>query len=100
MNTTTQATPTVGMAATVCYMTDRHAATVIKVSPSGSKVTVQEDTATRVDTNGMSDIQQYTYAPNDKGEIHVFFRQGDGSYATRGKRLTLGTRRSYFDFSF
>lgn len=36
------ATPAVDMPATVCYYTDRHAATVIAVSPSGSKVTVHE----------------------------------------------------------
>lgn len=99
-NTKATPTPVVGMAATVCYLTDRHAATVVKVSASGSKVTVQEDTAKRTDANGMSEMQTYEYTANPQGTLHVFHRQGNGTYATRGTRLHLGDRRTYHDFSF
>jgi hypothetical protein len=74
--------------------------TAIKVSPTGAKVTVREDTATRTDGNGMSDQQQYEYTPNPDGELHIFHRDAEGKYRGRGKVLVLGTRRTYHDFSF
>ncbi len=91
--------PTVDMPCTVCWQNDRKAATVIAVSPTGSKVTVREDKATRTDKNGMSDSQQYTYERDPAGARHVFHRRSNGSYQTRGKRLSLGERSSYHDFS-
>lgn len=93
--------PFVGQPATVCWITDRHAATVVAVSASGHKVTVREDKATRTDTNGMSDCQDYTYEPNPEGVEHTFYRRADGKYGRKGgKGLVLGTRRSYHDYSF
>ena len=92
--------PTPGTPCTICYLTDRHAATAIKVSPTGAKVTVREDTATRTDGNGMSDQQQYEYTPNPDGALHIFHRDAEGKYRGRGKVLVLGTRRTYHDFSF
>ena len=95
-------TPTIGMPATVCYYSDRHAATVIAVSKTGRKVTVQEDTATRTDTNGMSECQTYTYSADPAGRVHVFYRNKHGEYGGRrqGVRLSLGVRSSYHDYSF
>lgn len=93
-----QPAPAVGLGCTVGYYEDRHAATVIAVSPSGAKVTVQEDRATRTDKNGMSQTQSYSFERSTDGAVHVFHRQGDGSYATRGKRLTLGVRSHYHCF--
>jgi hypothetical protein len=95
-----QPTPTVGMPATVCYWTDRHAGTVIKVT--AKTITVQEDTATRVDSNGMSENQDYTYERNPNGRITVFRQNKAGAWrgANRGPGLVLGHRRSYHDFSF
>lgn len=55
----------VGDGATICYYTDRKAATVI--AKTAKTITVQEDTATRVDKNGMSDSQAYSYAANPNG---------------------------------
>ena len=99
----------VGMGATVMGYTDRRAATVIAVSPSGHKVTVRLDKATRTDTNGMSEDQTYDYAPDPEGEVKVFYRDrnyriagekhGYGNRA-KGGRLMLGCRRSYHDYSF
>lgn len=93
-------TPVVGMACTVCWVTDRSAATVIAVSRTGAKVTVREDRATRTDTNGMSECQDYTYEPDPNGTQLTFYRRGNGSYGMGGMRLVLGHRRSYHDYSF
>jgi hypothetical protein len=92
--------PTVGMAATICYYSDRAAATVVYVSETGYKVIVKEDHAVRVDNNGMSEIQKYEYTPNPLGREHVFYRNQHGDYAQRGKSLHLGDRRAYHDYSF
>lgn len=93
--------PYVGQPATICYYTDRHAATVVHVSPSGHKVTVQEDKAHRADNNGMSDQQSYTYERDSEGAVKVFYR-GKRGYGARGGgiRLALGVRHSYHDYSF
>jgi hypothetical protein len=98
----TTSTPTIGAGCTVCFYTDRHAATIIDVSATGYKVTVREDKATRTDTNGMSECQNYEYAPDPEGAVHVFFRNKTGAYGSRkgGKRLALGDRRAYHDYSF
>ena len=88
------------MPCTVCYLTDRHAATVIAVSLTGRKVTVREDRAIRTDSNGMSDQQAYRYLEDPNGQVHVFYRDASGHYKARGRYLTLGQRSSYHDYSF
>jgi len=91
--------PSVGDACTVCYIADRHAATVIAVSPSGSKVTVQEDKATRTDGNGVSQTQIYTYERDPKGKVHVFYRRAHG-YAQDGIALRLGEREEFYSYEY
>lgn len=88
--------PVVGMAATVAIGTDRHAATVVEVSPSGHKVTVRQDKATRTDANGMSESQSYKYESDPNGKLYTFYRRGDGKYG----KLILAARRTYHDYSF
>lgn len=95
--------PLVGMGATVSYVTDRHAGTVIKVSKSGAKIVIREDRTTRTDDNGMSECQSYTFAPGAEGEGHEWtaHRCADGSYRTTGgQRVTLGVRSAYHDYSY
>lgn len=93
---------TVGMGATVCGWSDRHAATVIGVSASGYKITVQRDKAVRTDANGMSEAQNYSYERDPNGAIQTFYRNSDGRYAnrTKGGRLVLGQRNEYYDYGF
>lgn len=96
--------PVVGMGATILCWTDRHAATVVKVSPSGKTVWVQEDTATRTDSNGMSEVQTYEYTANPAAPLKAF-RLGkhgwrEAGSGGKGNALALGVRRSYHDFSF
>ena len=91
--------PEVGMGCTIQMHSDRHAATIVGVSPSGKTVWVQRDNATRVDTNGISEIQEYTYSPNPNAAIQCF-RLRNGSWKSHGLYLLIGIRREYFDYCF
>lgn len=91
-------TPEVGMGATILMWTDRHAATIVKVTPT--QVHVQQDKATRVDKNGMSDSQDYTYEPNPEAPIQVFRKTKRGWRDRSGQGLGIGYRCEYYDFSF
>ena len=104
--------PEVGMGATVCGWTDRHAATITNVVryKSGERrgeireVHVTYDIATRVDTNGQSESQRYTFETDPDGFEVEFTRRADGRYvlkgATSGRRLVIGHRDHYYDYSF
>ena len=84
---------------------DRNACTVIKVI-SPKEIVVQEDTATRTDSNGMSDSQDYSYAPNPIGCIYEFTKRKNGRWVRKGESLgdgtglRLGDRDAYHDYSF
>jgi hypothetical protein len=100
------ATPEVGMSATMVGWTDRRPATIIAVSASGKKVTVREDKAIRTDSNGMFDAQSYTFEPDENGiERSYSLRAGGrwvqvGQSAKGGARLAIGARSKYHDYSF
>lgn len=63
--------PTVGMGATHVMHSDRHAYTVIAVSPTGKRCIVQRDKAIRTDQNGMSDAQSYRFEADPQGALRV-----------------------------
>lgn len=93
--------PEVGMGATIYFWTDRRAATVTKVSPSGKTIELQEDKATRTDNNGMSEMQRYTFERDPNGGIHLARLRKNGTWKTAtGNGVTLGNRSEYYDFSF
>lgn len=108
------AEPVVGMGATILHWTDREAATVVEVGPGW--VVVRIDIATRIDNNGMSDAQRYSYTADPEGGSYLFKRAKDGTWrAARrsdagrivflepkggGNRLMIGVRDHYHDFSF
>ena len=98
--------PEVGQGATLLLWSDRKPATVVAVSRSGLKVTVQEDRATRTDENGMSESQSYTYERDPEGWTYTFTLRKNGSWVEEGSkmrsgtRLALGRREKYYDFSF
>jgi len=98
------AVPVVGMPATVLCWTDRHAATVTWVSPSGKTCRVRECIAKRIDKNGMSECQEYEYSENLAAPEREFRlgKRGWREAGTRGKGngLSLGHRSEYHDFSF
>lgn len=96
-----QPVPRVGDGATICMYTDRHAATIVKVTPT--QVHVQQDHAVRIDQNGMSESQEYAYAFNPEAPIKVYrYSKARACYrdATGGSTLAIGHRNSYHDYSF
>ncbi len=92
----------VGMGGTYVMWTDRKAVTVVEVSRTGHRVVTQDDTATRVDSNGMSDAQRYEFSRDENGTLRTFTRRKDGAYRETGgtSRLLLGARQHYYDYSF
>ena len=99
--------PAVGDGATIMHYSDRSAATVTKVTTSRRGVVtvfVKGDTATRTDSNGMSEMQDYTFTPNpDAAEIAVKLRKHNGRKVWRtagGAGIAFGHRGAYHDFTF
>lgn len=90
--------PHVGMGVTMLGWTDRNAGTVVKVTPKTCHV--QADKVTRIDDNGMSEQQEYTYEPNPQGAITVFRKTKRGWKSAYGTYLRLNGRNTYRDFSF
>lgn len=100
------AEPVVGMGATILLWTDRHAATVVEVSASKKRLSIQRDKATRTDKNGMSDSQAYSFEPNPEAHRETYTLRRNGAWVVlgggqkNGRRLKLGARSEYRDFSF
>lgn len=97
--------PVLGMGATICLWSDRHACTVVYVGKTGKLVQVQYDKAIRTDSNGMSDSQQYRYQRDPDGIVETYTLRKNGAWVRQGDpmsgtRLSLGVRRSYHDYSF
>lgn len=97
----TKLVPVVGMGLTVTLYTDRITFTIVSVSASGKSFKATRDTVERIDTNGMSDSQDYKYTPNPQGEV-MEFRLGHktGYYKCKLGKASLGVRRYYHDYSF
>ena len=92
-------TPEVGMGATILAWSDRHAATIVKVTKT--QVHVQRDKVIRVDTNGMSEMQTYRYEPDPEASVEVFRLTKKGYRATGGGfALRIGDRQHYHDYNF
>lgn len=92
--------PEVGGGATICHYSDRDAATVVRVSPSGKTAWIQQDVATRVDKNGMSESQEYAYERDPGAPILKVVRTKKGWKIAGGSRVAFGHRSKYHDFSF
>lgn len=94
--------PVIGMGCTIHGYTDKTPATIIDISVNGKKITIQEDTFTRTDSNGFSECQEYAYSPNSDGDIHTATLRKTGRYQISKSKsvVSLGERRRYFDFSF
>lgn len=94
--------PVVGMGATIIHWTDRTPATIIDVSMSGKKILLQEDCSIRIDSNGMSEDQSYSYERDINGVIYSASLRKDGKYKITGTNtvIAIGNRRKYYDYSF
>ena len=106
-----QPEPTVGMGATILCWTDRHPATIVAIVDG--ILTVQEDNHKRIDSNGMSESQDYEYTRNPTGATYYFRAGKDGKWQEVVKNentgrwnrsasagLRIGEREKYHDFSF
>lgn len=99
---TTSDVPSVGTGATIRIGSDSYPATIIQVTRNGKRIVLQEDNATRTDSNGMSELQDYTYETNPNGTTHIATLRKDGRYRLVGEQIpvSIGIRRKYYDFSF
>lgn len=89
----------VGDGVTLCYYSDRHAYTIIK--RTAKSITIQQDKATRIDNNGMSEDQDYTYERNYNGSIKVArWSEKKGCFMVGGCLRVVNGRGEYYDYSF
>lgn len=112
-----QPRPHIGMGVTLLSWTDRHAATITHVWKKGkyTYINTAQDTAKRIDSNGMSECQEYEYKMNILGaqntfrcelpdgkweEVYINRETGRWKKYNGGKGLRLGVRESYHDYSF
>ena len=105
-------TPAVGGGATVCHYSDRTACTVIRISPSGKTLWMQEDTAVLDDwkpefvAGGFgghcvnNTEQTYQYSPNPDGATHRASHRKDGGFRTTNGELVIPGRRQFHDYNF
>ena len=106
--------PQIGMGATVCGYSDRHACTIIGIDQPRGIVHLRQDKATRTDSYGMSDSQEYSYEADENGKLYSFkyfpkknkwfeveFNPKTNRFIKSGTMgLVLGERDEYYDFSF
>lgn len=92
----------IGMGGTIYMHSDRIPVTLIAFSSSRKTLVFREDKATRLDNNGMSEIQEYSYEQDPEGAIYSARLRKDGKYKLSGSKtiVHLGTRRRYYDYSF
>ena len=90
--------PEVGMGATLLMWTDRHAYTIVKVTRC--QVHARRDKAIRIDTNGMSEAQDYRFERDDTQPVEIFRLRKNGAYHGKAGRLRIGDRCAYHDYSF
>jgi hypothetical protein len=98
------ATPVVGMGATRCGHSDRHAYSIVEIK-SPRCIIVQRDKATRTDKNGQSESQSYTYEADPEGEKVTLTLRIDGRWREKGEGKgsagwLIGERMEYYDYSF
>jgi hypothetical protein len=79
---------------------DRYSATIIDLSESGYKITVQYDRAVQSEDFDYYNNQHWLFRRDPEGEIKVFFRNKLGNYHKGSARLHVGHRSHYLDPSF
>lgn len=101
--------PEVGMGATEILYSDRHAGTIVATKAVRGKVVRVDwtrDEAIRVDENGRSESQSYCYKLDPFAPIEVFTLRKNGAWVKagqsmrNGRRLAIGKRDEFYDYSF
>jgi hypothetical protein len=101
-----QPIPALEMGATMLHWTDRTACTIVMVGGSGKRIGVTRDKVTRIDSNGMSEDQDYAYETDRGATVEYFTLRKIGAWVKEGEtmnggtRIRIGDRRHYHDFSF
>lgn len=91
--------PNVGDGISLVAGSDYYPYTIIEVSESGKRITVQADKARRIDSNGLSESQDWEITPNPEGESYALSLRKDGYFHKVGEsmewwnRWYLGRRR-------
>ena len=100
-----QVTPEVGMGATYYVGSDRYPFTIVEVVNEKTLV-IQADEFKRIDKNGFSESQEYTYSPNPEARKIVITKRKTGRWVEKGQSSDCGSgygighRRAYQDPSF
>jgi len=94
--------PKEGMGATINRWSDRTPCTIIKLSPSGKAIWIQEDRSLRCDENGVSEDQDYLHLRDEDGLTYKATLRKDGSYRLVGQTQTVSidVRAKYHDYAF
>lgn len=109
-----QPEPFVGMGCTVLGWTDRHAATIVRMSSDKKEFTVRRDHAKVIAGSQHDGSAQYEYSANPDGRETTFKLDRAGTYRQvrlnerdnwvfvqgGGKGIRLGEREEYYDPSF
>lgn len=93
--------PEAGMGCTRLSYTDRDPYTITRVHKNGKRFWMKADNYTRLDQNGMSESQEYSYTLNvDNPECEVRLRKDGRWCIVKGPCVSIGYRRRYYDYSF
>lgn len=98
--------PEIGMGATERVGSDCYAYTVIAVSESGKRATIQRDRAIATKDNSYTEAQEYRYEANTEGVTKEVSLRKNGTWYTVGQPIewytgvTMGHRRYYQDPSY
>lgn len=109
-----QPTPVAGMGVTFLHWTDRSPGTIFRVFTVGNTkyIETRDDDYKRIDNNGASEEQEYTFKTLVNGHKRYFrvgrsglweqVRQNDKGRWVKagGPGLRIGSRGAYHDFSF
>jgi hypothetical protein len=101
----------IGDGATIQMYSDRRAATIIKISPSGKTIAIQEDHAELLNRNelkinpggfsaNIQGGQKYSFKPDIYGTIRRARKRKDGKWYSQGNRIIIGERQHFYDFNF
>lgn len=97
--------PVVGMGATLCYVTDTHPYTIVRVIDVKT-IEVVEDEYKVVKGNTHDGSAEYEYSPG-KGKSEIYTLRRNGKWVRQGEssakgctRLLPGIRRKYYDPHF
>jgi hypothetical protein len=105
-------TPKVNDGATVCHHSDRAACTIIKISPSGQTIWMQEDSAVlegwkpKFVAGGFgghcvnNNEQRYTCQSNPDGHVHRASLRKDGWFRTTNGERVIPGRHHFHDYNF